>query len=397
MAIVIPVYHDQSTSKQQHIIRRGNLRKVGRENVPSRCDLFVPRDPFKYFWEQQRRILHELDDDERKRYFEQKSSPSTLKIGLKLKDSSLPEPDTANFKKLTIKTENERHTKSHTVPVRISNVNRNPRTREIEVQHEIKIQNTNNSNSSKAKSSKKSKDSEKSQKKRDKSPKNVSSKDTSPLLESEILPRHRVHDEKDAGSIMSPSQKNVPQTSDIVATPSYPTYGYLKPFLQTMGLQIDYIRGDGNCFFRAMSKHIYGTEDCHYQIRQAIVDIVEKFPSEFEQFLDNGAMTPHISNMRNNGTWASTLEIYAAATILQRDIYVFTPNHDDEEYQWLLFAPRFFDCEQENYHRCHITICHTNGNHYDRIAPLEGACNCHLPTPTLSGITTEIDLTNEVV
>lgn len=190
-----------------------------------------------------------------------------------------------------------------------------------------------------------------------------------------------------------------PKPSDINITPcpSYPAYHTIREMITTEGRQVDYIHGDGNCFFRALSKVIYGSESCHEEIRQAVVDIMEKYPKEFEQFIDTGSTHEHIINMRKLGTWGTQAEIYGAATLLQRDVYILSPDHTGENYRWLLFSPRFLHEEGRPYHNCYLTLCHTNGNHYDRIAPLQGECNCHLPRPRMSGIRAQIDLTGSEV
>ncbi|KAK3082975.1 hypothetical protein FSP39_010468 [Pinctada imbricata] len=145
-----------------------------------------------------------------------------------------------------------------------------------------------------------------------------------------------------------------------------------------------------------MSKIIYGSESSHEQLRQAVVDFVEKYPRHFEQYVDGGTLQDHIICMRENGAWGTQLEIYAAATLLQRDIYVLSPDHSGKKYRWLLFTPRFSYPEANTYDKCYITLCHTNGNHYDRIASKTGSCNCGREAPVLSGIQTEVDLTEHI-
>ncbi|KAH9487488.1 hypothetical protein Btru_076232, partial [Bulinus truncatus] len=87
----------------------------------------------------------------------------------------------------------------------------------------------------------------------------------------------------------------------------------------------------------------------------------------------------HVERMSEDHCWATTCEIYAAATLLQRDIYMYTPNHSDK-YLWLLFQPVFTrqlqDMELKSQPCCYVTLCNTNGNHYDLIVPNHGGCNC---------------------
>ncbi|XP_046577356.1 uncharacterized protein LOC124285213 [Haliotis rubra] len=199
-----------------------------------------------------------------------------------------------------------------------------------------------------------------------------------------------------ANQVETPSRGKQDSVKSVTPTPSYPVYRYLKSKLASDGRQIDYIRGDGNCFFRALSKEIYDSEEFHEDVRQAVVDLVEKFPREFEQFLDTGTQMPdHIKEMRKTSTWASSAEIYAAATLLQRDIYVLSPDHSGDAYNWMLFKPRFTYTRDTSYHPCFITLCHTHGNHYDRITPNHGKCNCDYEPPALSGVSAYVDLTGK--
>ncbi|XP_050416583.1 uncharacterized protein LOC126830265 [Patella vulgata] len=192
-----------------------------------------------------------------------------------------------------------------------------------------------------------------------------------------------------------PSTSESVKTTDIKSTPGYPLYAYLKSRLDFDNLQIDYIQGDGNCFFRALSKDIYGQESFHSEVRQAVVDVIEKYPKEFEQYLDSGAsLREHINEMRLPSTWSTTMEIYAAATLLQRDIFVLSPDHTGDSYNWLLFQPRFSYDSGMSYHPCFIALCHTNGNHYDRIAAKNKDCNCDQRPPRLRGVNAYVDLTN---
>lgn len=181
----------------------------------------------------------------------------------------------------------------------------------------------------------------------------------------------------------------------ITPTPNYPAYNIIRDMIHPEGRQVDYIRGDGNCFFRALSKVIYNTESCHEEIRQAVVDLMEKYPKDFEQFIDGKSIHDHIIYMRKSGTWGTQAEIYGAATLLQRDLYILSPDPSGKQYRWLLFSPRFKQTDVNSFDLCYITLCHTNGNHYDRIAPLIGRCNCALLPPRLLGVKGEVDLTSE--
>ncbi|GFO49696.1 otu domain-containing protein 1 [Plakobranchus ocellatus] len=128
---------------------------------------------------------------------------------------------------------------------------------------------------------------------------------------------------------------------EVNPAPSYPIYDELRKQLSQESRKVDYIRGDGNCFFRALSKQLYGTEKYHKAVRSLIVDVIATNRSSFAQFIDGQDIQAHIDRMSEENTWATTCEIYAAATYLQRDIFMLTPDHSNTHYSWLLFKPLF--------------------------------------------------------
>ncbi|XP_059154091.1 uncharacterized protein LOC131939653 isoform X2 [Physella acuta] len=178
-------------------------------------------------------------------------------------------------------------------------------------------------------------------------------------------------------------------------TPSYPIYSVLKPALAKESRQIDYVRGDGNCFFRALSKQLYKTDEYHKAVRNLVVDLIATNKSKFAQFVDGEDVQEHVDRMSEDHCWATTCEIYAAATLLQREIYMYTPNHRNDKYTWLLFRPVFQQSCPSSITQpcCYLTLCNTNGNHYDRVVPDHGGCNCFLPHPELDGVSASVDLT----
>ena len=236
----------------------------------------------------------------------------------------------------------------------------------------------------------------------------VDSDDESKAVESDRQLRSKGKILKTGGSQSDGSCKRVLRSRAIEVDPekqindtsSYEVYTYLKALLLSTNRQIDAIKGDGNCFFRALSKVVYGAQGFYDEIRQAVVDVMEKHPKRFEQFADQ-PMKDHISDMRLDKMWATQTDIYAAATLLQRDIYILSPDQrKDDSYKWLLFSPQFRYSSDIGNCSCYITLCHTHGNHYDRIAPIEGSCNCDLSPPEMSGVKGSVDLTvdeNEIV
>ncbi|KAK7501648.1 hypothetical protein BaRGS_00007079 [Batillaria attramentaria] len=178
--------------------------------------------------------------------------------------------------------------------------------------------------------------------------------------------------------------------SEATAPPTYPIYGFLSPLLASAGRRVDYVKMDGNCFFRCLSKEMYGTEEYHPIFRESVCNLIDKNPAVFAQYIDGADTRSHAEKMRKLGKWATTCEIYASASLLQRKLYVLTPipgqkqrsDRPDLSYRWLLFSPLKL-CDREEGGPAYLTLCNTDGNHYDRITPSVAECNCKLPPPVI--------------
>lgn len=97
------------------------------------------------------------------------------------------------------------------------------------------------------------------------------------------------------------------------------------------------IRGDGNCFFRAVAYAITGSEDKHHALRQmTVTHMLGPIKSDMERYMhsDLHRYIAH-SRMGQAGVWATDSEIYAAASLLQMDILVFAKYGNT--FAWMAF------------------------------------------------------------
>ncbi|XP_071958642.1 uncharacterized protein [Antedon mediterranea] len=103
-------------------------------------------------------------------------------------------------------------------------------------------------------------------------------------------------------------------------------------------LQIKNITGDGNCFYRAISYIISGTENNHLILRKAITNHLLESDDMFSNALSDEYRTvkEYVIKKRvmDNGTWASNTEISAMANLLNTDIYSF----NDQLVTWQMFS-----------------------------------------------------------
>ena len=159
-------------------------------------------------------------------------------------------------------------------------------------------------------------------------------------------------------------------------------YSQLEKVLSKISRTIDLISGDGNCLFRALSRETFGSERFYNWMRNRIVDFMETHANLFIGFLDcNETIESHVAKMRINGVWATTMELFAAATYLSKTIYLFTPAISRRHYQWYHFRPLCGRRKGISY----MALCHTRAEHFDRIIPYGEFDNRHYPPPMSRG------------
>lgn len=128
------------------------------------------------------------------------------------------------------------------------------------------------------------------------------------------------------------------------------------------------ILGDGNCFFRAVSFSLTNSEDFHNVMRNAVCQHMLEYKELFQQFLNNEqSVESHISSCKMNqeGKWATEVEIFATAHLLNTDIYTFSGG------SWMRFSVD--DVEPYELNRTGaIYLNHHQQNHYNVVLSVNG-------------------------
>ena len=193
--------------------------------------------------------------------------------------------------------------------------------------------------------------------------------------------------------------KKVVTNSVVNSPPSYTRYDFIEPILHSLSLQLDYIREDGNCLFRSVSKCLSGSEVHYKDYRTIVTMFMEDYADFFQQYVDEPIRT-HLEKMKKNRVWATHAEIFAAATIFQRKIFVLSPKviqEIPEDYTWQLFRPVAAIVQRLAFDqgcRCHITIVNTGGVHYDRASTPTGSCNCGVQCPPLDNFEVQLEISD---
>lgn len=121
------------------------------------------------------------------------------------------------------------------------------------------------------------------------------------------------------------------------------------------------IIGDGNCFFRAISFSLTNSEDFHNIVRNAVCEHMLENRELFHPFLNNElSVETHLlsSQMLQEGTWATEIEIFATAHLLNTDIYTFSGGC------WVRFSIKDVESSAQNRTGA-IYLNHRQQNHYD--------------------------------
>ncbi|XP_074521381.1 uncharacterized protein LOC141787082 [Halichoeres trimaculatus] len=120
------------------------------------------------------------------------------------------------------------------------------------------------------------------------------------------------------------------------------------------------IAADGNCFFRAISQAVSGTQDYHRKVRLAVVKQLESNEVEYTSFLRSqySSVTEYLTKSRIKylGSWATELEIQAAADCLGVNIFTYCQD------RWLQYSSRNTQLSNNS-----IYLENCNGNHYETV------------------------------
>ena len=122
--------------------------------------------------------------------------------------------------------------------------------------------------------------------------------------------------------------------------------------------------GDGNCFFRAVAHQLGMNEEGHLELRARCCDYIEKHKLHYASFLaDNeGTIDNHNSEMRQEGKYATGIEVAAMSAVLERPIHAYYKAEEG-------VIPKVSHPEGCAATVAPITLVHRMDNHYDEIVP----------------------------
>lgn len=132
------------------------------------------------------------------------------------------------------------------------------------------------------------------------------------------------------------------------------------------------ITGDGNCFFRAMSFHLFDTETEHLKIRKEVTEELKNNRDFYREYVD-GDFSTHIINIsKSDGSfesWAHESEIIAAAYKYNLDVFIKKNFNGTTEF-WK------YPVDDECDHRKEYVVLENNNDHFEILLYRNRPCAC---------------------
>lgn len=177
-------------------------------------------------------------------------------------------------------------------------------------------------------------------------------------------------------------------------------------FLSQTGRAIKVIVPDGNCFFRAVSFHIFEDEGNHLSVRAEVLKFEQNNEYLFAKFLmppvNKPSFQEHIECLQRPGSWATQVEVVTVATMFQVPVY-YCKSSQDGVYHWEVTNP--LKCNSVNEERCsdvnvfymgkiphHFELVYWDRSHYDCVV-VQTTGVCSTSAPLLTGFESYIDIT----
>ena len=121
----------------------------------------------------------------------------------------------------------------------------------------------------------------------------------------------------------------------------------IQKHLTNAHLCLDRIQGDGNCFYRCMSKELFGMEKFHLALRKVCMEHVENNLGTFGPYVDDDllmsgrihlTLAEYLQSQSQPGEWSYTTDAYAVSSLLGCCLKVLKENEQGES-KWFFIQP----------------------------------------------------------
>jgi len=177
--------------------------------------------------------------------------------------------------------------------------------------------------------------------------------------------------------------------------------------LKEVGMKIQHISNDGNCFFRAISDQLYGHQDQHHELRKVATGYMGAHPQEFIPWIvvgsgsegelrrsagraakrsapkgavsskslsqeetdrvANATYKQYVDNMSKDGKWGGEHEMKAIANAMHINILVYSKKNGKASKE---FAEVLVECNESNPLTQTAKIIRHEYNHFSSVRPM---------------------------
>ena len=131
-------------------------------------------------------------------------------------------------------------------------------------------------------------------------------------------------------------------------------------------------RRDGNCFYRCISYYITGSQEYHSTIRRKLVSHMLANHDVMKTLIHQSTTLQNYINtskVQYDDTWATEVEIYAMANMLQTNIFTYTLS--GTSWKWLKFSCLVLRTSENTENSCALYLQNTNLNHFDVVTDVQ--------------------------
>jgi len=96
------------------------------------------------------------------------------------------------------------------------------------------------------------------------------------------------------------------------------------------GMHVENVASDGACQFRALALQLWGDQEKHIQVREAVVRQLTAHSAQYEAFVEGQSFSEYCEKMKQRQTWGDHLTLQAAADVYRLQVNLFTTYREND-------------------------------------------------------------------
>ena len=119
--------------------------------------------------------------------------------------------------------------------------------------------------------------------------------------------------------------------------------------------------------------YIHKDEEYHINVRKELCNYITANQAKYSSLLFHNKIASHLKQMTKPGTWATQVELQAAADYYCTDLYVLTEKPNKTGYHWIRYKPSTTNPNDKEYCRTftHVQLAHSSSVHFDVVLDIK--------------------------